>query len=197
MRIPAISLAWFHRLTRRERFLTLAVAGTVFVILNLLAINFLLDAYAGLTRQYAEDQGNLLRLKALAVQQPMWSQRNDWLKHTQPVLINRDRAGTALYEQVQNLARAKQVILSSLQIKPAATVPGGTPSKEGGDAPQVVTVDATIQGVWKDTVHFLTELQKPENFLVFELASLHINPSDPKQHQCHFLISKWYAPVGK
>ncbi len=197
MRLPVLSFAWFHRLTRRERFLALAVAGTVFVILNLLAINFLLDAYAGLTHQYAEDQGNLLRLKALAVQQPMWSQRNDWLKATQPVLINRDRAGTALYEQVQNLARAKQVMLNSLQIKPAASVPGGATAKEGGDAPQVVSVDADTQGDWKETVHFLTEVQKPENFLVFELASLHSNPSDPKQLKCHLLISKWYAPAGK
>ena len=197
MRIPALSFAWFHRLTQRERFLTLAVAGTAFVILNLLAISFLFDAYAGLTRQYAEDQGNLLRLKALAVQQPMWTQRNDWLKHTQPILINRDRAGTALYEQIQNLARAKQVMLNSLQIKPAASVPGGTKAREGGDAPQVVSVDAETQGDWRETVHFLTEIQKPENFLVFELASLHSNPSDPKQLKCHFLISKWYAPVGK
>ena len=197
MRIPAFSFAWFHRLTARERLLTLAVAGTAFVILNLLAISFLFDAYTGLSRQYTEDEGNLLRLKALAIQQPMWTQRNDWLKATQPILINRDRAGTALYEQIQNLARTKQVVLNSLQIKPAGTVSAGTTAKEGGDAPQVVSVDATTQGDWKETVHFLTEVQKPENFLVFELASLHSNPSDPKQLQCHFLISKWYAPVGK
>ena len=197
MRLPAFSLAWFHRLTRRERFLTLAVAGTVFFILNLLAINFLLGAYTGLTHQYAEDQGNFLRLKALAGQQPMWNERNDWLKNHQPVLVNRDRAGTALYEQVQNLARAKQVMLSSLQIRPAAANAAGTTPREGGDVPQVVSVDAETQGDWRETVHFLTEVQKPENFLVFELASLHSNPSDPKQMKCHFLISKWYAPTGK
>ena len=197
MRLPAFSFAWFHRLTRRERTLTLAVAGTAFVILNLLAISLLLDAYSHLTRQYAEDQGNLLRLKALAAQQPTWSQRNEWLNATQPILLNRDRAGTALYEQIQNLARAKQVMLTSLQIKPAATVPGGTTARTGGDAPQVVSVDAETQGDWRETVHFLTEVQKPENFLVFELASLHRNPSDPKQMKCKFIISKWYAPAGK
>lgn len=197
MPFPSFSLAWFHRLSRRERVLTLIVAGTVFVILNLLAINFLLNAYAGLTRQYAEDQGNLLRLKALAAQQPTWSQREEWLKATRPVLINRDRAGTALYEQIQNLARSKQVMLNSLQIRPAATVAVGATPKEAGDAPQAVSVDAETQGDWKETVHFLTEIQKPENFLVFELASLHSNPSDPKQMKCRFVISKWYAPVGK
>ena len=197
MRLPFLSFAWFHRLTRRERILTLLVAGTVFVILNLLAINFLLDTYASLTRQYAENQANAFRLKALADQEGMWRQRNDWLKSTEPVLNNRDRAGTALYEQVQGLARAKQVMVTSLQIKPAATVPGGTTPKDTGDAPQVVSVEADMQGDWKETVHFLTEIQKPENFLVFDLASLRSNPADAKQMKCHFLISKWYAPAAK
>lgn len=197
MRLPFLSLAWFHRLTRRERILTLLVAGTVFVILNLLAINFLLDSYANLTRQYAEDRANAFRLRALAEQEGMWRQRNDWLKSTEPILNNRDRAGTALYEQIQSLARAKQVVVNSLQIKPAATIPGGTAAKDNDDVPQVVSVEADTQGDWKDTVHFLTEIQKPENFLVFELASLRSNPADAKQMKCHFLISKWYAPVAK
>ena len=197
MRFPSINLGWFQRLTRRERILTLLVAGTVFVIANLLAIRFLLDAYTGLARQYRDDQSNLLRLRALASQQPMWVQRNDWLKSAQPILINRDRAGTALYEQVQNLARAKQIMVKSLQIKPAATTPAGTTARVDPDAPQIVSVDAETQGDWRETVHFLAEIQKPENFLVFDQASVRANPTDPKQMQCHFLISKWYAPVGK
>ena len=197
MRLPLLAFGWFHRLTRRERVLTLAVAGTAFVILNLLAIHFLLDAYTGLTRRYAEDQADLRRLRALASQQEMWNQRNGWLKSTQPILVNRDRAGTALYEQVQSLARAKQIMVTALKIQPAAAVPAGTVARGGDDAPQVVSVDAETQGDWRETVHFLSEIQKPENFLVFDLASLRSNPSDAKQMRCHFVISKWYAPAGK
>ena len=196
MRLPAVSFVWFHRLTQRERLLTLAVAGTLFVIANLVAINFLIDAYRDVLRRNAEDRTNVLRLRVLADQQGMWNQRNDWLKATQPVLTNRDRAGTALYEQVQGVARAKQVMVSALQIKPAVTVPGGT-AKDGGDAPQVVSVEGDTQGNWRETVRFLTEIQKPENFLVFDLATLRTSPGDAKQLRCHFLISKWYAPAAK
>ncbi len=197
MRLPVQSFAWFQRLNGRERVLTLLVAGTVFVLLNLLAIRFLLDSYGSLTTEYAQERRDALRLQILADQKAMWSQRNDWLKSTQPVLTNRDRAGTALYEQVQNLARGKQVIVSALQIKPAAITPAGPAARDDGDAPQVVSVETDTQGDWKDTVHFLTEIQKPENFLVFELASLRSNPADAKQMKCHFLISKWYAPARK
>ena len=87
------------------------------------------------------------------------------------MLTNRDRAGTALYEQIQGVARARQVVVSALQIKPAATTPGGTAARDAGDAPQVVSVEGDTQGDWKETVRFLAEVQKPENFLVFDLAS--------------------------
>ena len=192
MRLPSLSLAWFHRLSRRERVLALAVAGTVFIIVNLLAIRFLLDAYSSLTNRYAEGRRNLLLLRALADEQGTWTQRNDWLKTTQPVLTNRDRAGTALYEQLQGIARARQVIVSSLQIKPPVTGPA-----PGGDAPQVVSVEGDTQGDWRETVRFLAEVQKPENFLVFDLASLRTSPTDVRMMKCHFQVSKWYAPAAK
>jgi hypothetical protein len=197
MRLPSISFGWYQRLSRRERLLTLAVAGTVFVIVNLVAISFLLDTYTRLSREFTRDRGTVLLLRGLANQQEMWKQRSAWLHATQPVLINRDRAGTALYEQIQGLGRATQLIVTSLQIKPAATVAPGAASREPADAPQVVSVEAETQGDWKNTVHFLTDVQKPENFLVFELASLHSDPADAKQMKGHFLISKWYAPAGK
>ena len=193
MRLPSISFAWFHRLSRRERVLTLLVGGAVFVILNLVAIRFLLGTYADLSSRYATDRSNLLLLRALAGERDTWTQRNDWLKATQPVLTNRDRAGTALYEQLQNIARARQVIVSSLQIKPPGTVtaPGGE------NAPQVVSVEGDTQGDWRETVRFLAEIQKPENFLVFDQASLRTSPSDVHVLRCHFLVSKWYAPAAK
>ena len=194
MRLPNVSFAWFHRLTRRERILTLLVGGAVFVIINLLAIRFLLDAYSELTSHYAEDRRNLLLLRALSEQQGTWTQRNDWLKATQPVLTNRDRASTALYEQLQGIARNQQVIVNALQIKPLATTPGVAVSE---DAPQAVSVEGDTQGDWRETVRFLAEVQKPENFLVFDTASLRTAPTDVHLLKCHFQVSKWYAPAAK
>ncbi len=194
MRLPNALLAWFHRLTGRERALTLIVAGTVFVIVNLVAIRFLLNTYSILTSHYAEDRRNLLLLRALADQHGTWTQRNDWLKSTQPVLNNRDRAATALYEQLQGIARARQVVVNTLQIRAAATTPG---APVPDDAPQTVSVEGDTQGDWGETVRFLAEVQKPENFLVFDLASLRTSPTDARLMKCHFLVSKWYAPAPK
>ena len=193
MRLPSFSLAWFHRLSRRERMLTLLVGGAVFVILNLAALRFLLGAYSDLSSRYAEDRRNLLLLRALAGEQDTWTQRNEWLKATQPILTNRDRAGTALYEQLQGIARARQVIVSTLQIKPLGTA--AAPASEG--VPQIVSVEGDTQGNWQETVRFLAEIQKPENFLVFDQASLHTSPTDARVLRCHFLVSKWYAPAAK
>ena len=65
------------------------------------------------------------------------------------------------------------------------------------DAPQTVSVEGDTQGDWGETVRFLAEVQKPENFLVFDLASLRTSPTDARLMKCHFLVSKWYAPAPK
>ncbi len=194
MRLPNLPLAWFHRLTQRERLLTLIVAGAVFFVANLVAIRFLLNSYSTLMSHYAEDHRNLILLRALADQHGTWTQRNDWLKSTQPVLNNRDRAATALYEQLQGIARARQVVVNSLQIRLTAPPPGAAVPD---DAPQTVSVEGDTQGNWGEMVRFLAEVQKPENFLVFDLASLRTSPTDAQLLKCHFLVSKWYAPAAK
>ena len=195
-KLPTISFAFYQRMNPRERVLSLIVGGTVFILLNLFAINFLLGGFHDLGEQYTSGAQALKRETFWADSQPMWEQRMHWLREKQPVLTNRDRAPTQLLEQVQGAARASQVLIRNQQLRALGTARGSA----AGAAPteyQAVSVHVETESDWKQLVTFLSFLQKPENFVVFDLASVHTDPSDAKLMKCSFDVSKWDAPAAR
>ena len=196
-RLPQISFAFYQRMNPRERVLSLLVAGTVFVLANLFAISYLLGAFHDLGAQYADGAQALKRETFWAQSQPMWEQRGRWLREKQPVLTNRDRAPTQLLEQVQGTARANQVLVRNQQLRALAGTSG--PAAEAGGPPeyQAVSVHVETESDWKQLVGFLALLQQPENFIVFDQASVHTDPGDAKLMRCTFEVSKWNAPAAR
>ena len=196
-KLPPVSLAFYQRLNPRERVLTLLVAGAVFVLANLLALNFLIGSFRNLNEQYADGALTLRRERFWADSQPTWQERMKWLKDKQPPITN--RAPTQLLEQVQGAARVSQVLIRNQQPRALGTNLGG--SKVAGDYYQPASVHFETESDWKQLVDpktgFLTQLQKPENFIVFEQASLHTDPADAKRMRCSFDIAKWHASGGK
>ena len=167
------------------------------MLLNLFALRFLVDAFGDLGQQYEEGARALRQETFWARSQPMWQQRARWLREKQPVLTNRDRAPTQLLEQVQGAARASQVLIRSQQLRGLG---GGSANRPASTEYQAVTIHVETVSDWKQLVGqngFLPLLQQPENFIVFNLASLHSDPADPKRMQGEFDISKWDAPAAK
>ena len=196
-KLPPIPLGFYQRMNPRERLLSLLVAGTVFLLANLFALRFLLDAFGDLGQQYADGAQALRQEEFWARSQPLWEQRARWLQAKQPVLTNRDRAPTQLLEQVQGAARASQVLIKSEQLRGLGTARA---NPAGAAEYQAVSIHIETESDWKQLVGqpgFLPLLQQPENFIVFNLASMHSDPNDPKRMKCSFDISKWDAPAAK
>ena len=112
-------------------------------------------------------------------------------------MTNRDRAPTQLLEQVQGAARASQVLIRSQQLHGLGSV--GTNRTSAAEY-QAVSIHVETESDWKQLVGnpgFLPLLQTPDNFIVFDRASMHVDPADPKRMKCSFDISKWDAPATK
>ncbi len=194
--LPAPAFGWFQRLSARERTLALLVAGTVFVIVNLFVLSFLIGSFGENRRLYTQQSQELKLQSLFAQEQPMWKQRMDWLKIRQPALANRSRAGTELLDQVQGAGRVNQVIITNPQIKPLAINPGGGKDPASRDY-QAVSVEFETESDWGALIGFAQALQKPEAFLVFDLATLRSDPGNAARIKGTFRVSKWYAPASK
>jgi hypothetical protein len=185
-----IPFAFYQRLSARERVLSLAVAGTIFVLANLFAVSTLGGAFASLRHDCAEEAGDLQVQRLLASDQPKVAQRMEWLRQKQPVLVSRDRAGTALFDQIQQFARLGGVIVTNPRIRPPA--PASEDDRTAAPSYQAVSVEIETQSDWAGIKKFIQAVQQPENFLVFDLATLR-SDTDPAIIRGRFQISKWYA----
>jgi hypothetical protein len=185
-----IPFAFYQRLSPRERLLSLVVAGTVFVLVNLFAVSTLGSAFGTLRHDGAEAASDLQVQRLLASDQPKVAQRMDWLRKKQPVLVSRDRAGAALNDQVQQIARVGAVIVTNPRIRPPA--PASEDDRTATPSYQAVSVEIETQSDWAGIKKFIQAVQQPENFLVFDLATLR-SDTDPAVIRGRFQISKWYA----
>lgn len=190
MNLP--TFAFYERLSPRERVLTLIVAGAVFLVINLVVLRGLTTSFRNLAAQRKQKSFEAETLRMYVAEKPRWAQRMKWLHDKQPPLVNRDVAGVKLEDQVKAVADQNKVILTNHQILPA---PVGALAQNAGDY-QALTVQLQARGDWTGMIKFLAALQRPENFLAFESASLHTDPSDSKVMTGQFRVAKWFAPAA-
>ena len=195
MRFKLPSFEFYHRMSARERMLSLVVGGALLLIVNLVAISTLLGSSRELSGQLASKSQELNVQNMYAQEQPLWQTRTDWLKSKQPVLANRDRAGTDLLGEVQAAARANHVTLNTFQIVPLP--PAILGERVAKPEYQTVSVSVETQSDWSSLVQFIAGLQKPEGFVVFDKATLRSDATDPTRMKGAFSISKWYAAASK
>jgi hypothetical protein len=184
---------YYRGLSARERTLLLLVTGTVFILANLALLSSLAGAFGELRHECAEQAVNLETQQLFASEQPKMAQRMSWLHSKQPVLASRDRAGAGLLEQIQQFARGSAVIVTNPRIKPPA-IGAAAENRSASTDYQAITVEVDTQSDWAGVEKFIENLQQPENFLVFNLATLR-SETDPAVITGHFQISKWYAPA--
>ncbi len=195
--IPMPSFAFYQRLSPRERVLSLLVGGAVFIVANMIVLSVLLGGFRENRKDYADKSQDMRVQEIFAREQPTWAQRMAWLKTKQPPLLNRDRAGTELFDQVQGAARVSAVLLTNPRIVPQAANLAGV-KEVGGHDYQAVSVEVDTESDWASLVRFFQVIQqRPENFLVFDLATLRTDPGNAARMKGEFRISKWYAPASK
>jgi hypothetical protein len=178
--------AWYQRMNQRERVLSLLVAGTVAVLLNLWILSSLWSAVASAQKEVGARESKLSEQAVYVKERDTWTKRDEWMRQHQPVLKDPSEA-SALLDQVKEVAGKYNILVENPAI--------GT----GESTPNHQTVFASIEtkSPWPPLVHFLYDVQRPQEFVVFENVNLAIDGNDPTMMRGKFKIARWFAPGQK
>lgn len=177
---------WLARMNPRERRLAFAVAGILFLLVNVFVWNALLGMSAETRTQYADRRTERAAQEVYLAEEKMWQHRADWLKKNQPSSNNPAEA-SSLLTRVKEIAGRYNVQIENPQIGPV----------EKTSSHQSVSATFETKSGWEPLVHFLYDAQRPEAFNVFEQVNLMVDASDPTVMEGRFKIAKWFAPGGK
>ena len=161
------------RLTPRERFLLIVFSGAL----------SLTHRHARLQADLVAKRAEIQSMQTLLAGADEWDGREIWLNTKQPKLTNPEQAGVQLLDQIKEIARTHEVALESPELG----------SVESQPFSRSVSVQFTAKCSWANLVKFLHAMQAPERFIVFDTATLQVDPSNASRMVCRFKIAKWYA----
>jgi hypothetical protein len=175
---------WYQRMNPRERVLSLIVAGTLIVLLNLWLLSWVLAAVGSAQKELGTRRSKLAEQALYIKERDMWTKRDDWVRQHQPALRNPAEA-SALLDQLQEVAGKYNIQVENPAIGTGETTPYH----------QTVFASIETKSPWPPLVHFLYDLQHPEEFVVFENVNLAIDGNDPTMMRGKFKIARWFAPA--
>jgi len=170
----------------RERVLSWVVAGTIFVLLNLWILNWILGALGVAHKEAAARRAKLTEQALYVKERDLWTKREEWIGKHQPVLNNPAEA-SALLDQLKQVAGKYDVLVENPAIGAGETTPYH----------QTVFASIETKSPWPPLVHFLYDVQRPDAFVVFENVNLTVDGSDPTMMRGKFKIARWFAPAQK
>jgi hypothetical protein len=178
--------AWYQRMNPRERVLSWIVAGTIFVLLNLWILSWILGALSGAHKQVVARQAKLTEQTLYVKERDLWTKREEWIRNHQPVLKNPAEA-SALLDQLKEVAGKYNVLIENPAIGAGETTPYH----------QTVFASIETKSPWPPLVHFLYDVQRPDAFIVLESVNLAIDGSDPTMMRGKFKVARWFAPAQR
>jgi hypothetical protein len=170
----------------RERVLSWIVAGTVFVLLNLWILSWILGALGAAHKEVAARRAKLAEQTLYIKERDLWTKREEWIRKHQPVLNNPAEA-SALLDQFKQVAGKYNVLVENPAIGAGETTPYH----------QTVFASIETKSPWPPLVHFLYDVQRPDAFIVFENVNLTVDGSDPTMMRGKFKIARWFASAQK
>jgi hypothetical protein len=172
------------KLSPRERVLALTMAGIVIALLNLMLLNAFARQNTALRSELQQRRSDWAAMQQLLSEQKLWADRDAALTAKQPKLTNETAVGPELLETVGDLAKQHSMTLENEVI-------GGVVN---GPRYRSVSVTVDAHSSWPNLIAFLYALQKPDRFIVCQLANIQVDPSDQTKMLSHFTIARWYAP---
>ena len=88
--------AWYQRMNPRERLLAWIVAGAMFVLLNLLILNWLFGALGRARVELAARRAAGAEQALYMKERDLWMKRDQWIQQHQPTLKNPAEASVLL-----------------------------------------------------------------------------------------------------
>ena len=156
--------AWYQRMNPRERVLSWVVAGTVAVLLNLWILSSLWGAVASAQKEFGARRSKLAEQAVYVKERDTWTKRDEWMRQHQPELKNPAEA-SALLDQLRETAGKYNILVENPAIGTGETTPYH----------QTVFASIETKSPWPPLVHFLYDVQRPEEFVVFENVNLAID----------------------
>ena len=176
--------AWVARMNRRERTLTLMVAGVVLLLINFFLWSWLLGAMTHARTDLTQRKLKRKEQEILIKERDLWTQRDQWLQQHQPTFNGASEASTLLEQQLRPVAAKYNILLENPQIGSGETTPSH----------QTVWASVDTKSDWQSLVHFLYDVQQPEAFIVFESATMNVDTTDPTKMRGKFKVARWFAP---
>jgi hypothetical protein len=178
--------AWYERMNPRERVLSWIVASSLFVLLNLLILNWIFGALGRARSELATRKTTFAEQTLYMKERDLWTKRDEWIRQHQPPLKNPAEA-SALLDQLKEVAGKHNVLIENPAIGSGETTPYH----------QAVFASIETKSAWPPLVHVLYDVQQPDAFVVFENVNLAIDGSDPTMMRGKFKIARWFAPPQK
>ena len=176
--------AWYERMNPRERLLAWIVAGTTFLLLNLLILSWIFGALGRAHKDFATRKAAYAEETLYVRERDLWTKRDQWIRQHQPRLKNPAEA-SVLLDQLKQVAGKYNVLIENPAIGSGETTPYH----------QTVFASIETKSPWPSLVHFLYDVQQPDAFVVFESVNLAIDSGDPTAMRGKFKIARWFAPA--
>ena len=178
--------AAYQRMSQRERIMTLAVAGILFLFINIFIWSWLLGTISGSRSELATRKATRSEQTVYLRERDLWAKRDQWLQKTQPVLKGAEEASTLL-DQLKQIAGKYNIVIENPAIGSGETTPNH----------QTVFASIETSSHWPELVHFLYDVQQPDAFIVFESVNLAVDGSDATMMRGKFKIARWFAPAQR
>ena len=179
--------SWYSRMNRRERILSLTIAGVVFALINLFLWNWLLGSIGRNRADLAQRKSLRKEQEVFMKERDLWTQREQWLEQHQPPFNGQGEASTLLEQQLKPVAAKYNILLENPQIGSGETTPSH----------QTVWASVETKSDWPSLVHFMYDVQQPEAFVVFESATVAVDSGDATKMKGKFRIARWFAPAQR
>ena len=179
-------IAVYQRMSQRERIMTLAVAGILFLLINLFIWRWLLGTISGSRNELAARKANRSEQTVYLRERELWAKRDQWLQKTQPTLKGAEETSTLL-EQLKQIGGKYNMVIENPAIGTGETTP----------THQAVFASIEASSHWPELVHFLYDVQQPDAFIVFESVNLAVDGSDATMMRGKFKIARWFAPAQR
>jgi len=178
--------AWYQRMNPRERLLAWIVAGAMFVLLNLLILNWLFGALGRARVELAARRAAGAEQALYMKERDLWMKRDQWIQQHQPTLKNPAEA-SVLLDDLKQIAGKYNVLIENPAIGSGETTPNH----------QAVFASIETKSPWPPLIHFLYDVQRPDAFVVFENVNLAIDSSDSTMMRGKFKVARWFAPAQR
>lgn len=175
--------AAYQRMNQRERMMTLAIAGILFVLINIFIWRWLSGTIGNARRELATRRATSSEQAVYMREREVWKKRDEWLQKTQPTLKGAEEASTLL-DQLKQIANKYDILIENPAIGSGETTPNH----------QAVFASIETSSHWPELVHFLYDVQQPDAFIVFENVILAIDGNDATMMRGKFKIARWFAP---